>query len=56
MTNKNDPQSFIKKKSKPNANIGFRTSNFFRQRFFKPGGISHGAKFNPTRFKTQHKG
>jgi hypothetical protein len=49
-------KSQIKKKDRPEAAIGFRTSNFFRGKIFKPGGMKPGIKFNPTTFKTQHKG
>jgi len=51
------PQSYIKSKDKPNANLGFRTSNFFRTKSFKPGGMKPSKSgFNPGSFKTQHKG
>lgn len=56
MTDKNEPQTYIKKKDKPGAMVGFRTSSFFRGQMFKPGGMKPGAKFNPSTFKTQHKG
>lgn len=58
------PQSYIKSKDKPNANVGFRTSNFVRTQSFKPGGMKAGSAnlstgrqgFSPGSFKTQHKG
>lgn len=57
MTATDDPQSYIKKKDKPEAVIGFRTSQFYRGQMFKPGGIKPGKSgFNPGSFRTQHKG
>lgn len=42
-------------KSKAGAQLGFRTSDHFKGRNFG-GGKAMGAKFNPSTFKTQHKG
>jgi len=57
MTDTEKPRTYIKKKDKPKANIGFRTSDFFRNQAFKPGGLKPGkAGFNPGSFKTQHRG
>jgi hypothetical protein len=50
------PQSFIKKKAGKNAaGPGFRTSDHFKGRVF---GKNFGKvlKFNPSQFRTQHKG
>lgn len=43
---------FIKKKA--GHQLGYRTSDFFKGRTF--GNVNRGQKFNPTQFKTQHKG
>jgi len=57
MTDSNTPKSYIKSKDKPEAVVGYRTSNFFRGQMFKPGGLKPGkASFNPSSFRTQHKG
>ncbi len=64
MADRQEPQTYIKRKNKPGAIIGFRTSKFFRGQSFSPGGIKPGAKFNPSTFtpkaqamrQTQHKG
>lgn len=56
MTDNKSPQKFIKNKEKPEGVIGFRTSNFFREKQFKPGGLRGGMGFKPGTFKTQHKG
>jgi len=46
-------KTYIKKKA--GASLGYRTSAFFKGSKF--GGKSNqGAKFNPSQFKTQHKG
>jgi len=47
-------KSFIKKKAGPT--LGFRTSDFFRGSRFSGKGPKIQTKFNPTQFKTQHKG
>jgi hypothetical protein len=46
-------KTFIKKKAGPA--LGFRTSDFFRGSKFGGGNKSQ-LKFNPSQFKTQHKG
>lgn len=56
MTDNKSPQKFIKSKNKPEAVIGFRTSNFFREKLSSPGGLKGGMGFRPGTFKTQHKG
>ncbi|EKD62189.1 MAG: hypothetical protein ACD_52C00276G0004 [uncultured bacterium] len=47
-------KKYIKKKSGPK--LGFRTADFFRGSKFSGGGKPPSAKFNPSRFKIQHKG
>lgn len=44
--------SFVKKS--PASTLGFRTPSFFRASKF--GSKGSGPKFDPARFKTQHKG
>lgn len=57
MADKNNTKSFIKSKSNTNAPVGFKVSNFSRTNAFKPGGMKPGVQgFNPSVFKTQHKG
>lgn len=58
MAEKHNTKSFIKSKSNTNAPVGFKVSNFSRTNAFKPGGIKQRvqASFNPSVFKTQHKG
>lgn len=57
MPQKKEAKNFIKSKAKPGATVGFRTSDFFRGRNFKPGGMNPvKSGFNPSTFKTQHKG
>lgn len=46
-------KSFIKKKA--GKALGYRTSDFFKGSKFG-GKDSRAAKFNPSQFKTQHKG
>jgi hypothetical protein len=46
-------KSYIKKKAGPT--LGFRTSDFFRGSKFS-GKNKAQMKFNPSQFKTQHKG
>jgi len=49
-------KNFIKKKEGPNqAGPKYRTSDFFKAKTFSPKS-SFGIKFNPSTFKTQHKG
>lgn len=45
-------KTFIKKKAGPA--LGFRTPDFYKGRKFAPKGL--GGKFNPSQFRTQHKG
>jgi hypothetical protein len=47
-------KSYIKSKSAPA--LGFRTPDFFRGSKFGGKGGKPQAKFNPSQFKTQHKG
>lgn len=51
---------FIKSKSgKNSAGPGFRTSDHFKASIFGGGKLKFGSpqmKFNPSQFKTQHKG
>jgi len=47
-------KSFIKKKS--GKSLGYRTSDFFRANNYNAGGKAPQIKFNPSKFKTQHKG
>jgi hypothetical protein len=54
-------KSYIKSKSAPNAaGLGYRTPDHFKGSIFSGGGKVHSnlkaAKFNPTQFRTQHKG
>jgi hypothetical protein len=53
MAEKNKAKSFIKKKFKPGAIIGFNSPSTFRGRVNSPGKRTI---FNPASFKTQHKG
>ncbi len=44
-------------KTKPASTLGFRTPSFFRaSKFGGKQNLGTQAKFNPTQFKTQHKG
>ncbi|MFZ5933078.1 MAG: hypothetical protein ACOYT7_03335 [Patescibacteria group bacterium] len=45
-------KGFIKKKA--GRELGFRTPDFFKGSKFSPKGYR--AKFNPSQFRTQHKG
>lgn len=47
-------KSFIKKKAK-SPNPGFRTSDHFKAKVFRPEGPVK-AGFDPSKFKVQHKG
>jgi hypothetical protein len=47
-------KTYIKKKSGPT--LGYRTSDFFKGSKFGGKGNLKAAKFNPSQFKTQHKG
>ena len=56
-------KKYIKSKSTPNATgPGFRTSDHFKGSIFSGGGGKfekgsvNQAKFNPSQFRTQHKG
>lgn len=46
---------YSKKKSKPSATVGYRTSDFFKGKTFG-GKKMVSQKFNTSTFKTQHKG
>lgn len=45
-------KTYIKKKEE--SKLGFRTSDYFKGKTFK--GNAKPPKFNPSRFKIQHKG
>ena len=49
-------KKYIKKKEGPKKSPGYRTADNFKSRIFggRPGNVH--IKFNPSTFKTQHKG
>lgn len=49
-------KTYIKKKAGPQKSLGYRTADNFKSRIFggKLGNVH--IKFNPSAFKTQHKG